>query len=177
MQGVRTAAAGTTAAAAAAATAGSSAFRRALPWLIGALVLAFIYFGLMRSRPTPPTVETAPVAALPSAQGNASTAGLRETVYFEVGQVALAPDAQNTIVTFAERIKQQGIKVNVTGYTDPTGDPAKNAELAKERAKAVRGALLAAGVAETSINVQPPESITGTGSEMEARRVEIAQTQ
>ena len=48
-------------------------------------------------------------------------------------------------------------------------------ELAKERAKAVRDALLAAGVADTAIHLQPPANITGSGSDMEARRVEIAQ--
>jgi outer membrane protein OmpA-like peptidoglycan-associated protein len=68
-----------------------------------------------------------------------------------------------------------GMKINITGYTDPTGDPAKNAELAKERAKAVRNALLAAGVADASITLQPPANITGGGAGMEARRVEIAQ--
>ncbi len=67
------------------------------------------------------------------------------------------------------------MKINISGYTDPTGDLAKNAGLAKERAKTVRDALVAAGVADTSITLQPPANITGSGSGMEARRVEIAQ--
>ena len=173
MQGVRTAVAGTAAAGAAVATAGSSALRRALPWLIAALVAAFVYFGLMRSTPVRPPVEGSPVAATP--QSGYSGAGLRVSVYFETGQAALGADSQDTINTTADRIKENGITINITGYTDPSGDPTQNAELAKERAKAVRDALLAAGVAETSINLQPPADITGGGSDMEARRVEIAQ--
>ena len=177
MQSVKTAAAGTTAAAAAAASVGSSGLRRALPWLIGALVIALIYFGLMRPRPAPTPMEAPPLATVPSAQTGAPGTALRESVYFDVGQTALGPDSQTTLTTFAERIKQAGVKVNITGYTDATGDPVKNAELAKERAQTVRGALLAAGVAESSINLQPPASITGGGSATEARRVDIAQAQ
>ena len=173
MQGVRAAAAGTAAAGAAVATAGSSTFRRALPWLVAALVAALVYFGLMRPRPVHTPVDGSPVAATP--QSGYSGAGLRVSVYFDTGQAALGADSQTTIATTADRIKQNGIKINITGYTDPTGDPAKNAELAKERAKAVRDALLAAGVADASITLQPPANITGSGAGMEARRVEIAQ--
>lgn len=177
MQSVKTAAAGTTAAAAAAASVGGSGLRRVLPWLIGALVIAFIYFGLMRPKPASMPVEAPPLATTPPAQTGTATAGLRESVYFDVGQTALGPDSQTTLTTFAERIKQAGVKVNITGYADATGDPVKNAEIAKERAKAVRGALLAAGVADSSINLQPPANITGGASTMEARRVDIAQAQ
>ena len=53
------------------------------------------------------------------------------------------------------------------------GDVEKNLELAKERAKAVREALKAAGVAEDRINMKPPVSITGSGDNAEARRVEL----
>jgi outer membrane protein OmpA-like peptidoglycan-associated protein len=173
MQGVRAAAAGTAAAGAAVATAGSSNFRRALPWLVAALLAALVYFGLMRSRPVHTPADGSPVVATP--QSGYSGAGLRVSVYFDTGQAALGADSQTTIATTADRIKQNGMRINITGYTDPTGDPTKNAELAKERAKAVRSALLAAGVADASITLQPPASITGSGSDLEARRVEIAQ--
>ena len=64
-------------------------------------------------------------------------------------------------------------KIDISGYTDATGDPVKNEDLAKERAKAVREALKTAGVPEERINMKKPEAITGSGTETEARRVEV----
>jgi len=175
MQSVKTAAAGATGAAAATASAGGSGLRRALPWLVGALVIAFIYFGLMQPKPASTPTQAPPLATAPSAQPG--IARLHESIYFDVGQTALGPDSQTALTTFAERIKQAGVKVNITGYADASGDAVTNAEIAKERAKAVRGALLAAGVAESSINLQPPANVTGSESANQARRVDIAQAQ
>ena len=64
----------------------------------------------------------------------------------------------------------------LTGYTDKTGDVAKNEELAKSRATAVRDALKAAGVAEASIEMKAPMfvEVGAGGSDAEARRVEIS---
>ena len=49
-----------------------------------------------------------------------------------------------------------------------------HANLAKQRALAVRDALKAAGVAESRIELKKPEQLAGTGSNAEARRVEIS---
>ena len=43
----------------------------------------------------------------------------------------------------------------ITGYTDRTGNAVENIELAKQRALAVRAALIRAGVAETQIQMSP----------------------
>ena len=67
-----------------------------------------------------------------------------------------------------------GKRAVVSGFTDATGDPARNEELAKARAAAVSAALNAAGVAADKIELKKPESITGSGSNAEARRVEVA---
>ena len=64
-------------------------------------------------------------------------------------------------------------KYAVTGYTDKTGDPARNEELAKNRAKAVKDAMVAAGVPEANITMQPPEYLTGSYEDRAARRVDI----
>ncbi|MGA8053220.1 MAG: OmpA family protein, partial [Burkholderiales bacterium] len=65
--------------------------------------------------------------------------------------------------------------VVVTGYTDRTGDLASNEELARNRAKAVKDALVAAGVAETRITLAKPVFVEiGAGKDAEARRVEIS---
>ena len=62
----------------------------------------------------------------------------------------------------------------VTGYTDASGDPTMNETLAKQRAFAVRDALMAAGVAGDKIDMKRPEQVTGSGDPAQARRVEVA---
>ena len=64
-------------------------------------------------------------------------------------------------------------KLVVSGFHDTTGDPAINAELAKKRAMSVRTALLAAGIDKARVALRKPEVTTGSGTEQEARRVEM----
>ncbi len=95
-------------------------------------------------------------------------------VFFEVGSSALPADATAAVNAAAEFLKGKAdAKLDLTGYTDKSGDVEKNLELAKERAKAVREALKAAGVSEDRINMKPPVSITGSGGNADARRVEL----
>ena len=113
-----------------------------------------------------PAAEAAPAAA-PAADALGK-------VFFEVGSSTLPADAAAAVDATAKFLKDKAdAKVDVTGYTDKSGDVEKNLELAKERAKAVREALKAAGVAEDRINMKPPVSITGSGDNAEARRVEL----
>jgi K(+)-stimulated pyrophosphate-energized sodium pump len=67
-----------------------------------------------------------------------------------------------------------GKKAVISGYHDASGDPAKNAELAKQRAMNVRDALKAAGVAEDKVELKKPEQAKVDGPAAEARRVEVA---
>jgi outer membrane protein OmpA-like peptidoglycan-associated protein len=165
--------------AAAATTATKSGFMRWLPWIIGAAVLLFLW-NLLSGKSTPPPAAaptaavTAP-AAMPAPAPAAAAVSLPAKVYFEVGSAAIGADGSKTIGAAADMIKKDGLKVAVTGYTDKTGDVAKNEELAKSRAAAVRDALKAAGVAETSVEMKPPMfvEIGAGGSDAEARRVEI----
>ncbi len=92
-----------------------------------------------------------------------------------MGQIVVVEAGRKTIIDFAEVMKKDGtIVAEITGYTDQTGDLDKNREIAKERAKAVREQLKAAGIAENRIRMQPPASVmTGSGADAEARRVEI----
>jgi outer membrane protein OmpA-like peptidoglycan-associated protein len=101
--------------------------------------------------------------------------GLPAKVYFDVGSATIGADSSKTIGAAADMIKKDGLKVALTGYTDKTGDVAKNEELAKSRASAVRDALKAAGVAEANIEMKAPMFVeVGAGvSDAEARRVEI----
>ena len=68
-----------------------------------------------------------------------------------------------------------GKKAAISGYVDASGDPVKNAEIAKQRAFAVRDLLKAAGVAEDKIELKKPDDIkAGATSAAEGRRVEVA---
>ncbi|MCB2019127.1 MAG: OmpA family protein [Hydrogenophaga sp.] len=92
--------------------------------------------------------------------------------YFASGKADLAPGAVEALGD-AIAAGKAGKKLVLSGFHDATGDPAKNAELAKKRAFAVRDALKAAGVAESGIELKKPEQTTGSGNNAEARRVEV----
>ena len=68
----------------------------------------------------------------------------------------------------------EGKKAVISGFHDETGDMAKNEELAKQRAFAVRDALKALGVGEDKIELKKPELMSGSGSNAEARRVDVS---
>jgi len=117
-----------------------------------------------------PAATTTPAATAP-----AVVAALPAKVYFDVGSAVVGTASSATIAQAADAIKKGSLNVAITGYTDKTGDVAKNEELAKNRANAVRDALKAAGVAEANIAMRAPlfvEAGAG-GSDAEARRVEI----
>jgi len=165
-------------AAAAATTATKSGFMRWLPWLIGAAVLLFLW-NLFSGKSTPPAPAPVPKAAAPApapAPAPVAAVGFPAKVYFDTGSAAVSADGGKTIAAAAEAIKKDNLKVALTGYTDKTGDVAKNEELAKSRATAVRDALKAAGVAEASIEMKAPMfvEVGAGGSDAEARRVEIS---
>ena len=165
--------------AAAATTATKSGLMRWLPWLIGAAVLLFLW-NLLSGKSTPPpapaptAAATAPAPAPAPAPAMAAVS-LPAKVYFEVGAASIGADGSKTLNAVADMIKKDDLKVTVTGYTDKTGDVAKNEELAKSRASAVRDALKAAGVAEANIEMKPPifVEVGAAGGDAEARRVEI----
>jgi cytochrome c oxidase subunit II len=107
-------------------------------------------------------------------KASASTSALPAKIYFATGKKELPGDAKESIdVALAFLKGKADAKVDITGFTDKTGNRDANLELAKERAKAVRAALEAAGVAKDRINMKPPAEITGGADNKEARRVEI----
>jgi outer membrane protein OmpA-like peptidoglycan-associated protein len=118
-------------------------------------------------------VHAAPAA--PEAFVDAPLTGtVAGTLYFAVGKAELPANAAAAMAA----IKQAATatpnkKLVLSGFHDASGDPAKNAELAKNRAKAVRAALQAEGITPERIALRKPESTTGDGSSQEARRVEV----
>lgn len=114
-----------------------------------------------------PVVE----AAAPAASGMPEVA----KVFFEVGKASAPADLGamlQPIVDYA--MANTGAKVAISGFHDPSGNQAANEELAKNRAKAVREALKAAGIGEDRIEMRKPQDTEGGGSAEEARRVEVS---
>lgn len=102
------------------------------------------------------------------------TGDLAATLYFETAQATLPADAAAELSKVMEALAAAPArKVVLSGFHDATGDAARNAELAKQRALAARAALVAAGVDAARVQLRRPEVTTGTGSEQEARRVEL----
>lgn len=153
--------------------------------LVALLVASVIAFGVHKQKASVKGERTvAPVAAVieqPAPAQNAQVASDAASVqveqgvvkfYFASGKADLATGANEAL---AELVKgaQAGRKLVISGFHDATGGAAQNAELAKQRALVVRDALLAAGVDESRIELKKPEQVTGTGSDAQARRVEI----
>ena len=96
-------------------------------------------------------------------------------VYFDSGKTAVAAGFADTAKAMIDHLKANATsKAVVTGYNDPTGNAAANAELSKNRAKGVAAALKAAGIADDRVMLEKPADTTGSAlSNSEARRVEV----
>jgi OmpA family len=140
----------------------------------------------------PPTARGKPVAGLPPfiPCTHAQSADLRPSppapqphspatypVFFEWGRDWLTPEGERAIKAAVDAIQARaGSAVAVTGYTDSSGSPDRNRDLALRRAKAVLAALLEAGVGQDAI-----KEISGRtsadqrdgGRQVQNRRVEI----
>ncbi|MCB2069358.1 MAG: OmpA family protein, partial [Ottowia sp.] len=60
-------------------------------------------------------------------------------VYFDSGKTAVAAEFADKAKALVDYLKAHAdAKAVISGFNDPTGDPAKNAELSKNRAQAVQ---------------------------------------
>lgn len=173
-----------------------------LGWLLLALVLAaLLFFGLrycskqpdgaeapatgepaISETVTPPADGAAGTATAAAAipEGAGVVAADREgkpmlTVYFDTGK----SDVSNDLSTAAAAVKtyvesHPDATLAVSGYNDPTGNAAANAELSKKRAQSVKAALEKIGFAADKVVLEKPAETTTTGTDnAAARRVEI----
>jgi len=164
--------------------------------VFGLIILVIsLVFGLVLGRGAPvPAGGVAAVAASSGPAGAAATATVAGAVgnadaagadvasvrvegevvkfYFASGKAELAAGAPEALGEIVKGVAA-GRKAVISGYHDATGDAAKNEELAKQRALAVQGALTALGIGEDKIELRKPEVGTASGSNAEARRVEV----
>ncbi len=95
-------------------------------------------------------------------------------IYFELGRATLPPEADESLKKAIEAVGASKVALIVlSGFHDATGDPARNAELARQRAEAVREGLVARGFAVDRVVLRKPEETQGDGPPREARRVEL----
>jgi outer membrane protein OmpA-like peptidoglycan-associated protein len=171
-------------------------------WIIGigafVAVAISLWMGLMgafsnqngaatNSAATSGTAATTTIAASPaasatsaigtSAVGATAVVGSAETVsiYFDLNKFEPPADTATKLdglINYGRA--NSNSKIAITGYTDKTGDAAKNAELSKQRAVAVKNQLISAGMPEDRIMMQKPQQTTGDQTDnKEARRVDV----
>ncbi|MBS0455658.1 MAG: efflux RND transporter periplasmic adaptor subunit [Proteobacteria bacterium] len=110
-------------------------------------------------------------AATQQAQGDASAGN---AVYFETNRSRVDATGQARLQDIAAAMKAKPeAQATVHGYVDSSGSAKRNSELAKQRAQAVRDALVAAGVPSDRIVLEKPANIVGGDSSAKARRVDI----
>ena len=77
-------------------------------------------------------------------------------INFATGSAELPDSVLDILKNAAARLKQMpaGTTVEVAGYTDNTGEPARNATLSEQRAAAVRRFLIEAGVNDGALTAK-----------------------
>ena len=166
-----------------------------LAWILGIAVTIAIVVAVLSgvlsalgsssassAAPAAPVTAAAPAAAADKpAEGAAAPAAAMgpAKLYFSTGKAELPAEAAATLAPLIDALKAgKAKKLVISGYHDATGDPAQNAELAKQRAFAVRDALTGAGLTAEQIELSKPQETTrGSGDDREARRVEVSAQQ
>ena len=123
--------------------------------------------------PAAPLLSAAQVAQAASDSASVKVEQGVVRFYFASNNAALAAGAGEALADMVKGAKS-GRKLVISGFHDAVGNPVYNAALAQRRALAVRDALKKAGVGDSQIELKKPEQLAGTGSDAEARRVEIS---
>ncbi|MGJ7491615.1 OmpA family protein [Variovorax sp. ZT4R33] len=168
-----------------------SGFFKWLAWLLVALaaILLIVQCRQLAAGPGVPTAARAVASAAAGAvqatldaipSGAGALAAMVDgqpalKVYFDTGKSDISPEFAERAKPLVEFLRAHGgSQAVVSGYSDPTGGAAANAAMSQQRAQAVSAALQAAGLAESSIVLQKPVDITGSGdTHAESRRVEV----
>lgn len=155
--------------------------------IVGVVVVSVLllagYFGLTSgkggSQPaatvSAPRNADAPAVANVAASTEQAAAGVPAAVkiFFETGKSEVPASAATDVAPIAMYLKaNSAATVAVSGYHDASGNADVNAEVSKERAKAVRAVLVAAGVEEGRVVLDKPQ-VSLAGNDADARRVEV----
>lgn len=127
---------------------------------------------LANNAPAAPAADTAAAAATAADAASVRVDNGVVKFYFASGKADLAAGGADALAEAAKAAKE-GKKLGISGFHDATGDLATNQELAKQRAFAVRDALVALGVDAAQVELVKPAATAGDGANAEARRVEV----
>jgi len=74
-------------------------------------------------------------------------------INFDTDKAAIRPDGRPAVDEIAKLLeKDPSLKLTIEGHTDNVGDPAHNKTLSQQRADAVMGSLIAAGIAKERLS-------------------------
>ena len=144
--------------------------------LIGGLAIRQFHKGADKAvAPKPGAAAMAPGATADTLLDAPLRGELLAKIYFEPGSAELPAAAAEAVAVAGVALGQApaSAKLVLSGFHEATGDPAKNAELAKQRAKALRAAFVVAGLEDSRVLLRKPESTQANGKAEEARRVEV----
>lgn len=96
-------------------------------------------------------------------------------IYFRLGGSTLDLNAEMMIAELVDILaKNPQLRIMVSGYADKTGDPARNLQLSKERARKVRARILMSGIQENRVMFNFfGDGQSDEGSQPDERRVNI----
>ncbi len=123
-----------------------------------------------------PAGTPAPASAGVSASGPAPALRIAPapvSVFFEEGVTTVAPGDGDKLSPLAMHARDTGASLRVSGFHSKTGSATRNAEIARERAFAVRDALVGLGVAADRIILDKPQETLGEEDNRRARRVDV----
>jgi outer membrane protein OmpA-like peptidoglycan-associated protein len=121
------------------------------------------------------TASSLPVATTPAMAGASAAVSMpMARLYFELGKAELPADALTQLAPLITTARDNNAaRWVVSGFHDASGDAAANAELAKQRAIAVRDLLVSAGISSQAIELSKPAVTLGGTDPREARRVDV----
>jgi outer membrane protein OmpA-like peptidoglycan-associated protein len=154
-----------------------SIWRWLAPLLIG-LVALWLLARCMGDREKPvevaPPPTATPAVVAPPAPEPSPLVTPSVNLYFDVGKADLPADIGPALAPIVDYLNANASAMAVvSGYQYPAGDQAANEELAKNRAAVVRDLLVAAGVAETRIDMQKPVVDSGEDPLEASQRVGV----
>jgi K(+)-stimulated pyrophosphate-energized sodium pump len=121
--------------------------------------------------PVVPATVPAPVIAEPPKLTSPTVASL----YYASGQHKAPANTATQLADWLQYLQATPeAKVQISGFHDKIGDLALNRVLAHNRAKAVRDALQAQGIAPDRLVIVAPAETWGGNDDHQARRVEVS---
>lgn len=122
--------------------------------------------------PAPEPARIAPSAIIMNQRATVRVDDATVKFFFQSGKTEVAKGAQHALKDILAGV-QNGQSLQIAGFHDSIGDSESNAALAAQRAIAIKNTLMALGVPETHIELVQPEITAATGSNAQARRVEV----